>query len=193
MEAAEEKRGCLLEVAARRHRTLTEIRPDAKHNWLNLTDNDFETLIPVATKVAKAAKKPAQEKAIFKLFSLGVVTNRDEWVYDDSEESLRAKVDFLIDTYNADVARLSQMSDRKLQVESLDTAIKWTRAVKRDLGNGFAYKFDDGEIVRSYYRPFVVRELYFSRRLNEMVYQVPQLFGSDAGPNSSVLLCSRGA
>jgi predicted helicase len=49
--------------------------------------------------------------------------------------------------------------------------------------NGTTYHFNDGEIVTSYYRPFVKRELYFSRRLNEMVYQVPQLFGSEAGAN----------
>ncbi|HKZ09186.1 MAG TPA: type ISP restriction/modification enzyme [Rhodanobacteraceae bacterium] len=161
----------------------TEIRPDAKHNWLNLTDNDFDSLLPVASKAAKAAKKPSQEKAIFKLFSLGVVTNRDEWVYDDSESALRAKVEFLIDAYNADVERLSRVKDPKQRAEMLDSAIKWTRAVKRDAANGLSYNYADGEIVESYYRPFVKRELYFSRRLNEMVYQVPQLFGAEAGPN----------
>ncbi len=55
-----------------------EIEPDAKHNWLNLTDNDFDSLIPVASKAVKAAKKASQEKAIFKLYSIGISTNRDE-------------------------------------------------------------------------------------------------------------------
>ncbi|MGH8040934.1 MAG: type ISP restriction/modification enzyme [Rudaea sp.] len=161
----------------------SEIRPDAKHNWLNLTDNDFDSLMPVASKVAKQAKKASGEKAIFKLYSLGVVTNRDEWTYDDNAQSLRAKVQYLIDTYNADNQRLSSVSNRKDLTDSLDSTIKWTRAVKHDLANGVAYAFDDGEIVASFYRPFVKRGLYLSRRLNEMVYQVPQLFGPEAGPN----------
>jgi len=74
---------------------------------MNLTQNDFESLMPVVSKETKAAKKPSQEKAIFKLFSLGVVTNRDEWVYDDAQGSLESKVRFLIDAYNADVIKLS--------------------------------------------------------------------------------------
>ena len=49
-------------------------------------ENDWNQLIPVATKKRRAEQKPSQEKAIFKLFSLGVVTNRDEWVYDLTED-----------------------------------------------------------------------------------------------------------
>ncbi len=45
------------------------------------------------------------------------------------------------------------------------------------------YELDEGAVETSYYRPFVKRLLYFSRQLNEMVYQVPQLFGKDAGAN----------
>ena len=164
----------------------TEVRPDTKHNWLNLTDNDFDALIPVATKAAKAAKKPAQEKAIFKLFSLGVVTNRDEWVYDDSAEHLRTKVQSLIATYNAEVKRLAP--ERKPTTVVPDAKIKWTRAVKRDLANSVAYSIDDGSIVASYYRPYVKRELYFSRRLNEMQYQLPSIFGDGALMNVCIVV-----
>jgi predicted helicase len=47
---------------------------------VNLTSNDFETLMPLASKETKAAKTAGKERAIFKLFSLGTSTNRDEWV-----------------------------------------------------------------------------------------------------------------
>ena len=99
METAEEK---LAFLGAREASEIAfeEIRPDAKHNWINLTGNDFDSLIPIATKETKAAKKTWQEKAIFKLFSLGVSTNRDEWVYDDDPASVE-KVRFLIDAYDS--------------------------------------------------------------------------------------------
>jgi hypothetical protein len=91
LETAEEK---LAFLASNRLQDLPfqEIQPDRSQNWINQTDNDFDTLIPVASKAAKTAKKAGHEKAIFKLFSLGVVTNRDEWVPDtersDSPEAL---------------------------------------------------------------------------------------------------------
>jgi predicted helicase len=82
-----------------------EVRPDAKGNWINLTSNDFDELLPIASKAVKAAKKPGQEKAIFKLFSLGAVTNRDDWLYDMSRENLESKVRSFIEKYESEGLR----------------------------------------------------------------------------------------
>ena len=96
---------------------------------------------------------------------------------------LEQKIQLLIDTYNSDVVRLSAVKDRETLSEMLDGSIKWTRAVKKDLANGIKYQFDPNAIEESYYRPFVKRKLYFNRQLNEMLYQVPQLFGPTAAAN----------
>ena len=106
------------------------ITPDINHNWINLSDNDFDSLIPVANKQTKAAKTKSQENALFKLYSLGVVTARDEWVYDDNEKLLKKKIDFLINAYNRDVNKLSVKANKKDITSELDGDIKWTRAVK---------------------------------------------------------------
>ena len=58
------------------------IAPDAKGNWINQSDSDFEQLLPLANREAKLAKTVVNEQAVFGLYSMGVVTNRDEWVYD---------------------------------------------------------------------------------------------------------------
>jgi predicted helicase len=168
----------------------SEIRPDAKHNWLNLTDNDFDSLIPVATKAAKAAKKPSQEKAIFRTYSFGVVTNRDDWVYDESRSDLDNKVRCLIDAYNVDRKRLAGLKDAKQIAAALDGAIKWTRAVKRDLQNGVEYSFEPQRIRVALYRPYVRRLLYFSSELNEMRNLMPQFFGDGRARSSAAIVLS---
>jgi predicted helicase len=160
-----------------------EVCSDKDENWINLTHNDFDTQIPVATKLAKAAKKPSQERAIFKLFTLGIVTNRDEWVYGTDPSQVERKIRFLIEAYNADVKKLSTVQDKKQRRSMVDTTIKQSRAVKNDLVEGVRYSFDEGGIVESYYRPFVKRNLYLSRKLNEMLYQVPQIFGPKVDSN----------
>jgi len=162
------------------------VRPDAKDNWINQTNNDFESFIPVASKETKAAKTEGREGAIFKLFSLGVVTNRDDWVYDDSPTELSRKVKYLIEAYNQDRERLRLLRQSDKLAAELDTSIKWTRAVKRDLRNDVPYVLDHSAHVTSMYRPFVKRILYFSRQLNEMLYQVPLLFGAMAGENIGI-------
>ncbi|HZW86612.1 MAG TPA: type ISP restriction/modification enzyme [Gallionella sp.] len=161
-----------------RERQFHSIQPDTKNNWINLADNDFDTLIPLASKDTKAAKTAAKERAIFKLFSLGVVTARDEWVYDNDVVNLEHKVRALIDTYNADLKKLSAARNSKNLSDMLDYSIKWTRAVKNDLRKGISYEFDAGEIVDSIYRPFVKHKLYFNKHLNEMQYLLRQVFGN---------------
>ena len=157
----------------------TQIIPDEKGNWLNQTDNDFEDLLPLASKDVKGNKNGAEfDKAIFKLFSLGVVTARDEWVYDFNEKDLEKKVKFLINIYNQDCKRLEGKSKAEIR-DSVDTTIKWTRAVKNDLFKGKEYTFYENRIIEVLYRPFVKYKLYFSRELNEMQYQMPVFFGVD--------------
>jgi len=58
----------------------------------------------------------------------------------------------------------------------LDYSIKWTRAVKNDLRKGISYEFDKSTIVKSTYRPYVCKKLYFSPQLNEMQYLLQQVF-----------------
>ena len=53
---------------------------------------EFEQLLPLANKETKLAKSQKEEGAVFKLFSNGVVTARNEWVYDDLPDNLEKKV-----------------------------------------------------------------------------------------------------
>lgn len=192
METAEEKLA-FLHNARLRELEFDEVVPDAKHNWINLTSNDFESLIPLASKETKAAKTAAKERAIFKLFSLGVVTARDEWVYDDNPAALSTKVTHLIAAYNADRKKLESVRSNDKLAEMLDTSIKWSRAVKNDLKNGVEYHFDPDQISTSLYRPFVKRNLYFNKQLNEMQYQLDRLFpaGGQTTPYISIVAGNR--
>jgi predicted helicase len=175
------------------------VTPDAKGNWINQADNDFDSLLALASKETKNADSAAKERALFKLFSLGIVTNRDDWVYDESRDHLQTKVRYLIAAYNAEVRKhggkggtvgrafekLPYELDKALQ-ERIGAGIKWTRAVKTDLSNGVKYYYDETCIRESLYRPFVKRQLYFSRQLNEMQYQIPHIFPSDDFGNISI-------
>jgi predicted helicase len=153
------------------------IRIDEKGGWLNRTENDFQSLLAVADKSTKGAKSLGQERAIFKLFSNGVVTARDEWAYGFDSLSLVDKIGFLISAYNADVKRSGARKQLGQAVENLDSSIKWTRAVKADLARGKNYSLDEKYIVCASYRPFNTPLLYFSSNLNEVQYQLQRMFG----------------
>lgn len=148
METAEEKL-TFLSGARLSELAMEEVTPDKAGNWLNLTNNDFDTLIPLASKAVKAAKKPSQEKAIFKLFSLGVSTNRDEWLIDPSREGVESKLRHLIEHYNA-----------RLGVGEVDQHIKWSETLLRRSRSKMIEPFDSERVTRTLYRPFVRRNTY---------------------------------
>ena len=49
-------------------------------------------MIPVANKQTKLAKDTSEERAIFRLFSLGIASNRDAWVWDFDRGALADKM-----------------------------------------------------------------------------------------------------
>lgn len=187
LETAEEKISFLSNNTAR-SLSFDEVQPDKANNWVNLTNNDFDSLMPLASKETKAAKTAGKVRAIFKLFSLGVVTNRDEWVYDERDEDLISKVQFLVETYNDELSRQKSHVESPESPVDLSTAIKWTRAVKADLQRGLRYTFDETAVTDACYRPFVKRRLYFHQKLNEMQYQLPSIFGRGDIRNPSIII-----
>lgn len=172
---ASEKR-VFLRSAPLNHRQWVEVRPDRAHSWLNLSTTDWSDFLPVGTKEAKAAKLGSDERAIFKLYSLGVVTARDEWVYGSEAQLVSKKVQYLISIFEKDRKRLSRVTRKEDIATQIDYGIKWTRAVKADLLKRRQMTYSSCSIVEAIYRPFTTAKLYFDRRLNEMPYQQWSIF-----------------
>jgi predicted helicase len=155
------------------------IKPDVGNNWIDLTSNDFDSLIPLASKEAKAAKTPTKARAIFKLYSLGVNTNRDEWVYDLSAEHLETKIRYFIEKFN-DNLRNAQP----------DYSIKWSSSLFAHKETGKACPpFSKEKIIHAEYRPFFkvlhYSEKMLNHRLTDNHYQI---FGSKL-QNRNKLVC----
>ena len=166
------------------------ITPDEKNNWLNQSNSDFAKLMPLADRQTKLAKTAGDEQAVFGLYSMGVVTNRDEWVYDFDAEILGRKVRTFINLYEESRA---EHGGKDVDNETLGTTIKWTRDLKRQLRLDSAKVFDRGSTRPTLFRPFVSKSLYFNQGLNEMQYQLPDVFpaGSD-NENKAICFCVNG-
>jgi predicted helicase len=77
--------------------------PDKTNNWINLSeDNYWEEFMPVCSKDVKNGKG---KDTILNSFSLGVATNRDEWVYVFNEKNLLNKVSYFANSYNQEILR----------------------------------------------------------------------------------------
>jgi predicted helicase len=172
---AEAKKGYLRERKLK-DLPFTTIHPDSRNNWLNKPTSNWDALIPVASKEYKLGVENSEKHPVFKLFSLGVVTNRDEWVYDENAENVEKKVRYLIDVYNTDLAKNFGKIQTTDIANKLNYEIKWTRAVKKDLSKGLKYSYQPNCVIDCLYRPFFLQKLYFNKQLNEMQYQMPAIF-----------------
>jgi len=153
-----------------------KISPDKNSNWINLADTDFESLLPLANKETKLAKSKNDEKALFGLFSMGVATNRDEWVYDFDNDNIHNKIKYLISIYNSDTEKFSNQKNFE---NKLNYSIKWTRGLKQKLQKGLKIEYKEGSIIHSQYRPFLRKFLYYDSILIEMPSLNGVLFQSE--------------
>jgi predicted helicase len=175
MESAEEKLGFLANHPLR-SLDFDEVQPDKAGNWVNLTNNDFDTLLPLASKETKAAKTAAKERAIFKLHSLGVVTSRDDWVYDESRDVLLSKVTHFVDKYEQERTRWGAAKSRSQTGEFVSREIKWTSELEAHLARGTELAVDANRIREAMYRPFCRLWTYYTEVITHRLYQQDSIF-----------------
>ena len=144
--------------------------------WINLTNNDWDDLIPSADRKTKSAKSRSQGRAIFQIYSLGVSTNRDEWLYGWSEEQVAEKARLLTTRY-----------DRTPQAIGQSTSdLKWSETLLRRKRAGVMERFSEDRITRANYRPFFKQFLYRSDVLIDRPGLIASLFPTRKDQNKAI-------
>ncbi len=131
---------------------LEQLRPDARHAWLSGGPASFDAFLPLADKDTRSAGSTVQDRAVFRYYTLGINTARDEWLYAWSGSDLSEKMRHLIRTYGALRPESSEFPDN----------LKWSRNLKRRLQQRRRERFSSKRIRPAQYRPFVSRKLYDS-------------------------------
>ena len=168
-----------------------EITPDSKSNWLNQSNSNFERLIPLADRQTKLAKSADEERAVFRLNSLGVATNRDDWAFDKDAEVLADKIRFFCATYRNEMKRLSiEKPDISSIGDWVDRSIKWTAELEQHLVKGSTIEFVEGNIVPSLYRPFTAKYSYYAPIITHRRYQQPLIFPPAVASRNKVICFS---
>ena len=157
-----------------------ELTPDKRHTWLTADlHNDFDTFIPMGRKSAKATRGDVED-ALFKTYSVGVLTARDAWAYNFSRDVLAHNMQEMIEFYNSEASKWERWVERTQNVDafvSIDsTKIKWTDRLKAELAKGKLVAFTPKQIRDSLYRPFTKSNLYFDKLMNQRTYVFPSIF-----------------
>ncbi|MFZ5882403.1 MAG: DEAD/DEAH box helicase [Chloroflexota bacterium] len=172
------------------------LTPNAEGDWANQRDPVFDTFMTLGDKDSSDAQ------AIFDMYSQGVLTARDSWAYNMDRAALESNIRRMIGAYEEDRQRyalrcVGLSKDQCPKIEDvIDTdpkKISWTRALKADAGRGKPIEYEASSLAEGMYRPFTKQWLYFNRRLNEMVYQMPRLFPTQNHENIVISAAGVGA
>ena len=176
----------------------TSIVPDEHGDWLDQRDPGFGAYPKIGDKRDRTGN------VLFQNYSLGVITKRDAWCVNFSRKALTANIEATISFYNSEVARW-QLTNRQIAesreeyavriddfIDTDSTKVSWSPNLKTELRRGRTLAVEDGQFLPSMYRPFTKQWLFYSRRFNDRVHQLPRIFPNADLPNRVIAVTGKG-
>ena len=163
--------------------SLELIRADERNDWLNQANVEYYAHFPLIDRESKFAKGPANERSLFKLYSSGAKTNRDEWVFGFDGKDLAERVSFFVNTYNRNLAENPSQNDPR---------IKWSSSLNARFKRNEQLAFFPSKIQTALQRPFTYKFYYAEQSLNDRLTRNHfEMFGHDLEQLNKVI-CFRG-
>lgn len=153
------------------------LEPNQYNDWINQRDESFYEFVEIANKDTKFK----DGKDIFKVFSQGIKTNRDAWVYDFSKEKLLQRMQECIDFCNSQKELLKKDKNHKLSMDK--TKVSWATNLEKEVRNlkKEPIKLDTNKIRFCLYRPYSKAQLYYDNAFNERHHRLDNFYLADDG------------
>ncbi len=158
------------------------ITPNAHHDWIEQRSEAFSKFYPMGTKQAKAGKA---DDAIFKLYSQGLATSRDAYIYNFSREACAENARQMTQDYLAALSKLEENPELTIAevVNRYATNIKWNTDLENDLRRRRKTAFNESYIQKVVYRPFIATNCYTDYTFIQRRYQMHQIFPDSSSEN----------
>ena len=170
------------------------ITPDRHNDWINQRDTTWESLLALGHKDTKE-NRPGAPNTAFRLFSGGVMTTRDPYVYSFDDVALADSVEQMVEHYEQRRKAVNTGTSTLEQATANDSlhVMKWTRELKKHLRRNSQASFDSARLRTAHYRPFVRQWIYFDPLHIEMILRVPVMFPTGTAPNQAIYITGPGA
>ncbi len=165
------------------------LKPDKKHNWLTAgMDAGFDKMLAIGSKQVKTGVGSGD--VLFRTFSLGVNTARDDTAYAFGEETLIKQVKTFCSNYNAEIARY-QEEGRPANIDNFVNyeKLKWSRNLKRHFARGAKLKFSSAYVRIGLFRPFAKLSYYFGPLVNDERGSFDDFFPTSEAEKENVSIC----
>ena len=167
------------------------LKPNIEGDWLSQRNPLFSEFIAIGEKDTKKDKKITFFNPIY---SYGIVTNRDKWVWNYNLSQLSTLVETTIDFYSEELRRFQEEKKTNPKLKAKDFIIYDTKKISWDnrrliggIDRNKTIKFDSDNIRLGLYRPFSKQFIYFSLQLCHSLYLQKDFFPTSNSKNK--LIC----
>ena len=169
-----------------------EITPDKYHDWIKQRNEAFGHFYPLGTANTRAGKA---DDAIFKIYSLGLSTGRDTYIYNFSRPSCAQNAQQMTEKYLAAFSEIER--DPKLMANEAarrhSSNFKWDRELMKKLERKIKPKFREEYVRTALYRPFVATNCYGDYNFIYMKFQMNRIFPDSASENRAICVPGKGS
>ncbi|WP_395090639.1 DEAD/DEAH box helicase [Armatimonas sp.] len=172
----------------------TTLEPNEHGDWTSTRSNAFDIFIPLGDKDTKSP-----DTFFIYYYSRGIATARDSWCYNSSYKSVEHNLKGMINFYNEQRILFHENIKLNPNIKTSDVIsynnmkISWSGELEYDLSKNKQQHFNNGVIEIAYYRPFFKQFIYFSRDINERVYQIPKIYPNRKVENRVICVTGSGA
>lgn len=151
------------------------VTPNEQYDWINQRTKDFSRY----SIIGKKTKKRDQDtSSVFSLFSQGLKTGRDAWIYSYSKEKMRVNAEKLMDACNAVMCMSKNVKADQVRMNAVEhyPQIGWDDDIVRKIVKGDMMTYNVEKERISMYRPFVKKHCYLDyslvqrKFLNDKIY-----------------------
>ena len=168
------------------------VKPNKYHEWIGQRSDAFQHFYPLGSEDARAGRA---DDAIFRLYSLGLATGRDPYIYNFSRDACIGNARQMTQDYLAALSELK--ANPELTVDEVasrhNSNIKWNRELKNNLKRKKETKFMEDYVRKAAYRPFIATNCYADYTFSQMKYQVDRIFPDASSENRVICVPNRGA
>ena len=170
-----------------------QLTPDVHHDWINQRNPNWATLIRLGHKKAKAGHADAPD-TVFELYSVGINTSRDPYMYSFDCTQLADRTAKMIDFYEqrrrafeTGVMTFEEVTEN----DNLHT-IKWTSGLKAHIKRNTRITHNPAKLRAVHYRPFVKQWLYHEPALIDRLGLTTEIFPDKTTPNQTIAISGQG-
>ncbi|WP_194421468.1 DEAD/DEAH box helicase [Microbacterium abyssi] len=170
-----------------------QLESSPEGDWIGKRSGAFAGFAPIGEK----DKAKARETRVFDVFSRGVETGRDAWVYSSASAPLKQQVTEMISAFQ-DARQVwrdaGSPKDAAAFTRQPESEIKWTSTLRAEF-----VRDTTAQVVKKHleyvgmYRPFFKQHLYFDPILNHRQGQLRQAFPTAGASNLGIYVTGVGS